>query len=341
MAPAPSHGSPGAFRLYLPVMDYLARRGIDVPAFLAQIGLPPDLTDDPDARVRRSEQEAIWRRAIEVTGDPLLPARVASEFPPSTLGVIIYLARSSRDGIEAVQRVRNFVALMQDEADLELAFEPGLAVIHMRTHDGYVTILPACEYGVALHAFIGRSVSAGSREPRELRIAHPAPPHAAAFEAFVRVPVRWGAASNAVAYPSDAFRRALPGADAGLSDLLEAYARELLSRVPAEHSFVDRVRACVARRLPNGSPGIEDVAAELRMSARSVRRRLAAEGATYRGTLDALRCELALRALESHQQGIDAIAQELGFSDASAFHKAFRRWTGRRPADFASRGSGA
>ena len=46
MAPAPSHGSPGAFRLYRPVMDYLARRGIDVPAFLAQIGLPPDLTDD-------------------------------------------------------------------------------------------------------------------------------------------------------------------------------------------------------------------------------------------------------------------------------------------------------
>ncbi len=341
MTPPSSHGSAGAFRLYLPVMDHLAGRGIDVGAFLAEIGLPPDLAECPNARVRRSEQEAIWRHAIGVTGDPLLPARVAKKFPPETIGVMIYLAKSSRDGVDAVRRLRDLVGLMQAEADLELEFDSELTLLHIRNRDDYTPILPASEYIAALHVFIGRSVSDGTREPREVRIPHPAPRHAADFEALLGVAVRYGADSCAVAYPRDVFSRPLPGADEGLSDLLEAYARDMLSRVPATNSFVDRVRAAVLPQLPKGSPGIEDIAAELRMSARSVRRRLKEEGATYRSTLDTLRCELATRALESGGKSLDAIADDLGFSDTSAFYKAFRRWTGRSPADFESSSSGA
>ncbi len=316
-------------------MDYLETRAIDVGAFLEEAGLAPELRDDPDARVRRSEQEALWRHAIEVTGDPLLPARVAKQFPPDVIGVMGYLAKTSRDGIDAVNRLQDLVGLMQDEADLVLDFEPGLAVLEIRSRDDYEPILPASEYNAALHVFIGRALSSGTREPREVRIPHPAPPHAAEFEAFLGVPVRYGAAHSAVAFPRDAFSQPLPSADEGLSDLLEAYAKEMLSRIPPDGSFVERVRAVVEPRLPQGSPGIEDTATELRMSARTVRRKLREEGTTYRETLDTLRSELARRRLESGERNMEAIAQELGFSDASAFYKAFRRWTGTSLAAFA------
>lgn len=334
MTPPTSHGSHGAFRIYVPLMAHLARRGVDVSGFLAEIGLPGDLSAAPDTRVSRSEQEAIWRHAIEVTGDPLLPARVAKECPPETIGVMVYLAKASSSGVDAVHRLRNLVGLMQDEAELELTFEPDLAVLHVRSRDDYTPILPASEYNAALHVYIGRVLSGGSREPHEVRIPHPAPAHGAGFEALLGVPVRYGAESSAVAFPRASFSQPLPGADEGLSDLLERYARELLAQVPASNSFVDRVRSAVAPRLPSGCPGIEDVAAALRMSARSVRRRLKEEGATYRSTLDDLRCELATRALESGEKSVDAIARDLGFSDTSAFHKAFRRWLGQSPADF-------
>lgn len=336
MASPRSHGSLGAFRLYQPVLDYLADRGVDVPAFLADIGLPPGLRDDPDARVRRSEQEALWHRAIELTGDPLLPARVAREFPPDVIGLMVYIAKVSLDGVDAIKRLRNYVRLMQDDADLSLEFEPGLAVLHVRSRDDYQMILPACEFNAALHVFIGHTLSHGTRKPSELRIPHPAPAHAAEFEEFVGIPVRYGADDSAVAFPRDEFMEALPGADAGLSDLLESYGKEMLARIPPDDSFVERVRAVVEPRLPGGSPGIEDVAVELRMSARSVRRRLKEEGTTYRETLDALRSELAKRRLEDGERNMEALAHALGFSDASAFSKAFRRWTGTSPADFAS-----
>ena len=336
MTPFQSHGPLGSIRIYLPVLDHLADRGVDVGNFLEEIGLPRDLPENPDARVRRSQQEALWRHAIAVTGDPLLPAYVARDFPHETIGVMVYLAKASSGGVDAVNRLRNFIGLMQDEADIELAFEPGLAVLHLSTSNGYQLILPACEFNAGLHVFIGRALSSGTREPREVRIPHPAPPHAAEFEAILGVPVRYGAETSAVVFPLDEFRRPLEGADEGLRDLLESYAKEMLSRIPADHSFVDRVRAAVEPRLPSGSPGIEDIGALLRMSARSMRRRLKDEGTTYRETLDHLRREIALRELESGEKGMDAIAHDLGFSDTSAFYKAFRRWTGRSPADSSS-----
>ena len=331
-----SHGALGSFRLYLPVLDHLADRGIDVADFLEEVGLPRDLPENPDARVRRSEQEALWRHAIEVTDNPLMPAHVARDFPPETIGVIVYLAKVSGGGVDAVNRIRNFVRLMQDEAYIELEFEPGLAVLHNRTRDDYKPTLPASEYMAALNVFIGRALTGEGREPREVRIPHPAPPHAAEFEEVLGVPVRYGSATNAVAFPREEFNRPLPTADEGLRDLLEAYAKDMLSRIPPDHSFVERVRAAVEPRLASGSPGIEDIAAELRMSARSVRRRLKDERTTYRKTLDDLRCEIALRELDAGDKSMDAIALDLGFSDTSAFYKAFRRWTGRSPKEFSA-----
>ncbi len=331
---SPSRYGSGAFRLYVPVMEHLEAQGVDVAGFLTEIGLSPDLMETPDARVRRSEQEAIWRHALAVTGDPLLPARVAKDFPPEAIGVMIYLAKVASDGIDAITRLRNLVGLMQDESTLALEFEPGVAVLQVRSLDGYQPILPGSEYNAALHVFIGRSLSSGTREPLEIRIPHPEPAHAGEYEAFLGVPVRYGADHNGVVFPREEFNKPLPTADEGLSDLLERYARELLERIPTENSFVDRVCTVVRPRLPKGSPGIEEVADLLRMSARSVRRRLKEEGTTYRGTLDTLRCELAVHALEAGRESMDAIATDLGFSDTSAFYKAFRRWTGRSPADF-------
>jgi AraC-like DNA-binding protein len=91
--------------------------------------------------------------------------------------------------------------------------------------------------------------------------------------------------------------------------------------------------------LSKGDPGIEAVAAELKMSARSLRRRLQDEGTNYRRTLDELRSALAKQQLRDEGRSVEEVAYALGFSDASAFHKAFRRWTGSSPAEYAKSGA--
>jgi YesN/AraC family two-component response regulator len=105
---------------------------------------------------------------------------------------------------------------------------------------------------------------------------------------------------------------------------------ELQSPVPVE-TTADIVRGVLAGELTEGEPTLEHLSKRLHMSARTLHRRLAAEGTTFRSVVTKLRMELADRALREPHLPIGEIAFRLGFSEPSAFHRAFKRWTGWQP----------
>jgi AraC-like DNA-binding protein len=125
-----------------------------------------------------------------------------------------------------------------------------------------------------------------------------------------------------------------PSADAALRQLLERYAADQLAKIPSSARFSQRVRACILSMLPLGGLNADTVAAQFSMSSRTLRRRLQQEATTYQEILDDVRAELARHYLTKEKRGIDEVAFLLGFSDPSAFTKAFRRWTRQTPADF-------
>jgi AraC-like DNA-binding protein len=109
---------------------------------------------------------------------------------------------------------------------------------------------------------------------------------------------------------------------------------ELLERVPESTSFGARVRQLVAKELSTSPPDATAVARKLRMSRRTLQRLLRVEGTTFTELVDALRCDLATRYLREPAVAIAEVAFLLGFSEASAFHRAFRRWQGTTPAAY-------
>jgi AraC-like DNA-binding protein len=125
-----------------------------------------------------------------------------------------------------------------------------------------------------------------------------------------------------------------PSADAALRQLLERFAADQLAKIPTSAPFSERVRACILSMLPLGSLTADTVAARFSMSNRTLRRRLQEDATSYQELLDEVRAELARHYLTRERRGIDEVAFLLGFSDPSAFSKAFRRWTGQTPADF-------
>jgi len=125
-----------------------------------------------------------------------------------------------------------------------------------------------------------------------------------------------------------------PSSDAALRQLLERYAADQLAKIPTSARFSQRVRACILSMLSLGNLTADSVAAEFNMSNRTLRRRLQEEHTSYQEILDEVRSELARHYLAKEKREIDEVAFRLGFSDPSAFTKAFRRWTGQTPADF-------
>ena len=99
----------------------------------------------------------------------------------------------------------------------------------------------------------------------------------------------------------------------------------------AVETTADSVRRVLAEELAEGEPTLEHLSKRLHMSARTLHRRLAAEGTTFRSVVTTLRMELAERGLREPHLPIGEIAFRLGFSEPSAFHRAFKRWTGWQP----------
>jgi AraC-like DNA-binding protein len=134
--------------------------------------------------------------------------------------------------------------------------------------------------------------------------------------------------------PRRSLDRPLVRADAGLCAVLERHARELLERLPRATSLSGRIRQLVAGDLVKGVPSPAEVARRLHMSGRTLQRRLREDGTSHRALVDELRRDLAMRYLGEREIGIAEVAFLLGFSEASAFHRAFRRWSGTTPSAY-------
>jgi AraC-like DNA-binding protein len=122
----------------------------------------------------------------------------------------------------------------------------------------------------------------------------------------------------------------LPQADAHACALAEALCRALVSPRRSRDGLVEDVRVVVAQRLERGAP-MGEVAAELGVSERSLRRHLADAGTSYRALLDDVRRGLAEELLADRTLSVDGVARQLGYAEATSFGAAYRRWTGRAP----------
>lgn len=193
------------------------------------------------------------------------------------------------------------------------------------------------EYLIATIARATCEMVGGGWRPSGLVLGHRPPVPLEAWEATCGMPVRVGDETalvldgNAMAMPVRA--RLSPGAGELVRELLVSYTPR-----PAA-SVVDRVAAVLVRDLSSVAPTVEQVAAEIGVSARSLHRQLAAAGTSYQRVLDGLRCAEAMRQAGNRARPFKAIATAVGFGDARAFRRAFKRWTGTTPQAFRARGS--
>jgi AraC-like DNA-binding protein len=119
-----------------------------------------------------------------------------------------------------------------------------------------------------------------------------------------------------------------------IKEFLRTAPENIVTKYKNGSSVSARIRRRLRQRLPGEVPDFDTLAAELNMTAATLRRRLHEEGATYQGIKDQLRRDLAISYLSDSDRSVVDIALELGFSERSAFHRAFQKWTGASPGEF-------
>jgi AraC-like DNA-binding protein len=282
---------------------------------------------------------ALLIRAVEMTGDQDLALHLVEHTDLETLDVHFYAMLSSFTLAAAYERLCRCQRLIHETTRVTLEIEGDRATLRHQLPGGLTVPRQSAEFIVAAWLRGGRVVTGKEWAPSEARFAHPQPEDTREHARFFRAPVHFATGENSLVFPVSLLELPCLGADPALLALLDRYAADRLQFAPRSSRLADRARAVLAENLCGGEPSVERLASHLKMSVRTLHRALAAEGTSYRKLLDQLRQELAVRLLRDHRVAIQEVAFLTGFSELSAFYRAFKRWTRQTPAEFRSRDS--
>ncbi|NKF22091.1 AraC family transcriptional regulator [Solimonas marina] len=312
--------------------------GVDSARLFAEAGLDVAALADPDARYPLEQTTRLWALAVRETGDPAFGLSVATQVTQTTFHALGYALIASGTLREAFERMVRYFRLVTDAADLKLERDGD----SYRFEVGYVPgVMPAPE---SVDAFISlflrfcRSQLGREFSPLRVALRRARPAQVERFDAVLRCAIDFGAARNAVWFAAEPFERALPDANPELARHNDEVVVRYLAHFDRDNLRA-RVRAALIEALPGGEPSAQKIADLLHMSLRSLQRKLADEQATFAAMLAEVRHELARSYLRNPHYSIGEITFLLGFTDASAFARAFRRWEGCAPSAF--RASGA
>jgi AraC-like DNA-binding protein len=314
-------------------MSGLETLGYDPAPFLHVQGIDRDLLLDPDATVPMSACVGLLADGVRATGDDNLGLHVAERAELGSFDVHFYAMVSSPTLGAAFERVCRYQRLIHETSQVRLEQSGDRIVLSHRLPGGMAAPRQTAELILAAWVRAGRVATGTSWNPAEVRFAHRAPRDSRAHERFFGSPPRFAAGENAVMLEAALLDLPCRRQDSSLLSLLDRYAADRLGGGEVA-TLADRAREALSDELQAGNVTARDVAARLNVSVRTLHRALAAEGTSYRRLLDQLRLDIAERHLRDDRMSVAEIAFLVGFSEISAFHRAFKRWTGRTPVTF-------
>ena len=316
------------------LIDWVQEQGGDASAIRKLRGLE-DLSD-PDLRVPEASVEAAWRLAATSTRDDAVGVHLAEWLPRGALDLVEYAFRSSASLTAGLERLVRYGRVISDRVAVRLDANSERLLLQFRDA-GSAPLHPGrAEFALATALKLARDSTGRDITPQQVCFAHSAPVEDFEHRRFFRAPIAFAAGSTSMILSAEDAARPLLGADEALSAIVRRRLdKTLAARRQAEAGrFGERVRHLMVEQLGGARWTPLKVAKALGVSRRTLSRRLADEGTSFRDILDDVRRESACALLHDRSLSVGDIAFFLQFSEPAAFHRAFRRWTGRTPRDF-------
>lgn len=317
------------------LVEAVGLKGSGSQGFLERARLDPARLSDPYAWFRIDEFDALLALALDYSQDPAFGLHWGERSPMMQYDVLpplISQARSLRDAITAILR---FQPILAERPEVEFQDRGGVATfrltplaastrgLRLRTEMTAVSLLRMLKLiGAAAKPVMTRAA-----------FAHARPEYAEEYARIFGGLARFDQPSSFIEFQYTALDSPEIHRNEELRHMLTAQAERVLKRVVGESSHSERLKRLVLRELPAGL-AMPDAARALGMSERSLRRRLAEEGSSYSQLVEHAQIELACDLLHNPAKSLKEVAHETGFAAQSAFHRAFKRWTGKSPAQY-------
>ncbi|THV17096.1 AraC family transcriptional regulator [Rhizobium rhizophilum] len=309
-----------------PLVEQIDRRSGKTDLLLASHGILRSQLDDPYAMIPMARYVAIFEEAALITGEPSLGARLGTLFKPSDIGpigVLFSISGTIRAGFERLAKYVNTVqsatssGVFEEDGNLVWSYRLEDARMWPRRQDSEFSVVASCQ--------LVRSCFAKSWKPLEVHFEHLAPRDRSVLERIFRCPLKFGESANRIIVDGRDAARLYRQEDPALSAVLERHVAEMVGKAITPDSISERVRALIGIYLGHKPITLSAIAAELKISVRTLQRWLAEEGTSLRELVRETRQAIAAQQIEAHVQKA-RIAEVLGYADSTVLWRARRSW---------------
>lgn len=324
-----------AMPLIRTVLGSVMRQGVDADQFLRELQLQDAPLHDMTRRIDLSVYDQVQEHALKVLRDPALGLHMGEQTSPGTLGLLGHLLMSAPTMGDAITQWMHYHRLVNDAEPSRLQVEGEQARFvyqfprstancnRIRAEFGLVQLLKLADLMLGIDLPV-----------QQVQFEHAEPDYVSEYQRIFKAPVRFNCAHTAILFPAALLRKALPSANPGVYQLLKDEADRQLVNLDDSASLADKVEQFLYAALQHGKPTIVQAAEHFGMNERTFRRKLEGHDTSFSELLGQVQLNEAKRLLAIPTIAIDDIAERLSFSEASAFHRAFKRWTGLTPSEF-------
>ena len=298
------------------------------------LGLDSMNSADLDGFIACADFARLLEQIAQATGDDYFGLHFGERSDPKNLGPLVYAVVNSPTIAAACETAARYLHVHNQ------ALQPTLAIDSKFAHFAYsysgVGLDDPRQFSEFTMAGILNTfrIMAGSQwTPREIRFAHDLRGAPTEHQRVFGAPVIFGCEGNALVVEREFLDQTIPAADHRLYGILSRYLDDVLARMPRQDSLVASIRKAIGESLKNGTPKLARVAKSIGISPRTLQRRLENHDLDFKKLVHETRRQFALEYLRDQNTSLTQIAFLLGYSEVSAFNRAFKRWTGSTPLD--------
>jgi AraC-like DNA-binding protein len=312
----------------------------DPDQVLDSLGLDRAALSRPDGFIACADFARLLEEAARATGDECFGLHFGEQYHPKNIGPFIYVVLNSPTVGAALDNTVRYLKVHNEAAEVSLALEGHRAslrqsLIGLPVEDAR----QQSEYGLAVALNTIRMMVGSRWVPLEVQFGHRAPRDTSEHVRVFGAPVSFACPTNALVFEREFVERQVPAADERLYPILRRYLEQVLQEMPREDDALASVRRVVGEVMREGDPKLSEVARKIAMSPRTLQRRLREQGLDFKKLVDDTRRRFSLSYLRDPQNTLTEIAYLLGYSEVSAFNRAFKRWTGSTPVSYRRGGS--
>jgi len=316
------------------VVKTVASYGFNPELVLGEAGIDKKILDDPDARISADAMSRLWQVAVKYTNDPCLGLNAASNVRPTTFHALGFALMVSSTILDALKRLHRFYRIVSDVTEVKSEYIDNAMAVCLDPADRSAR-LPEEAFDMIVAAVVSfaRMVVDDRLNPLKVELIREKPATSRQFEEFFQSPVMFSSQHNRIFFHIDDMEKPIPAANAEIARMNDQIVVAYLARF--DKSRVSHlVHEKLIELLPLGEPSIETLAGAMAMTPRSLHRYLKKENTSYRRILEDIRQYLAAQYLMQHHLSIIEVAFRLGYSDASNFTRAFKRWYRVSPKEY-------